>query len=211
MRQGDLADERSNPVRPRPGRAAGRLRRPPAAADADRSCSGSMSTADPRRTRTGRGGVRARQRDPRLPRELEGSSDLPRPRPLHPRHDLRAGRGRRRRADRARVRRRRELGRHRSRRARSRCWRSSPSGCRARATPARSTAPASWRRSWSGCSGSYSAAFERIEQRLEEFDIHAMRGDGDAERGHRAAGRDAPARSATSGGRSQLTAPRSSR
>ena len=30
--------------------------------------------------------------------------------------------------------------------------------------------------------GSYSAAFERIEQRLEEFDIQAMRGDGDAER-----------------------------
>ena len=29
--------------------------------------------------------------------------------------------------------------------------------------------------------GSYSAAFERIEQRLEEFDIQAMRGDGDAE------------------------------
>ena len=30
--------------------------------------------------------------------------------------------------------------------------------------------------------GAYSAAFERIEQRLEEFDIQAMRGDGDAER-----------------------------
>lgn len=30
--------------------------------------------------------------------------------------------------------------------------------------------------------GSYSAAFERIEQRLEEFDIQAMRGDGDAEK-----------------------------
>ncbi len=30
--------------------------------------------------------------------------------------------------------------------------------------------------------GSYSAAFERIEHRLEEFDIDAMRGDGDAER-----------------------------
>ena len=30
--------------------------------------------------------------------------------------------------------------------------------------------------------GSYSAAFERIEQRLEEFDIQAMRGHGEAER-----------------------------
>jgi magnesium transporter len=30
--------------------------------------------------------------------------------------------------------------------------------------------------------GSYSAAFERVEQRLEEFDIQAMRGDGEAER-----------------------------
>jgi magnesium transporter len=30
--------------------------------------------------------------------------------------------------------------------------------------------------------GSYSAAFERIEQRLEEFDIQAMRGDGEAEK-----------------------------
>jgi magnesium transporter len=30
--------------------------------------------------------------------------------------------------------------------------------------------------------GSYTAAFERIEQRLEEFDIQAMRGDGKAER-----------------------------
>ena len=30
--------------------------------------------------------------------------------------------------------------------------------------------------------GSYSAAFERVEQRLEDFDIHAMRGDADAER-----------------------------
>ena len=30
--------------------------------------------------------------------------------------------------------------------------------------------------------GSYSAAFERIEHQLEEFDVHAMRGDGDAER-----------------------------
>jgi len=30
--------------------------------------------------------------------------------------------------------------------------------------------------------GSYSAAFERIEQRLEEFDIQAMRGDGEADR-----------------------------
>jgi magnesium transporter len=30
--------------------------------------------------------------------------------------------------------------------------------------------------------GAYSAAFERIEHRLEEFDIDAMRGDGDAER-----------------------------
>jgi magnesium transporter len=29
--------------------------------------------------------------------------------------------------------------------------------------------------------GSYSAAFERIEQRLEEFDIQAMRGEGDAD------------------------------
>jgi magnesium transporter len=29
---------------------------------------------------------------------------------------------------------------------------------------------------------SYSAAFERIEQRLEDFDVQAMRGDGDAER-----------------------------
>jgi magnesium transporter len=29
--------------------------------------------------------------------------------------------------------------------------------------------------------GSYTAAFERIEQRLEEFDIQAMRGDGEAE------------------------------
>jgi magnesium transporter len=29
--------------------------------------------------------------------------------------------------------------------------------------------------------GSYTAAFERIEQRLEEFDIQAMRGDGDAD------------------------------
>lgn len=29
--------------------------------------------------------------------------------------------------------------------------------------------------------GAYSAAFERIEQRLEEFDIQAMRGEGDAE------------------------------
>ena len=28
--------------------------------------------------------------------------------------------------------------------------------------------------------GSYSAAFERIEQRLEEFDIEAMRGEADA-------------------------------
>jgi hypothetical protein len=26
--------------------------------------------------------------------------------------------------------------------------------------------------------GSYTAAFERIEQRLEEFDVHAMRGEG---------------------------------
>ena len=30
--------------------------------------------------------------------------------------------------------------------------------------------------------GSYSSAFERIEQRLEEFDIQAMRGDGDEEK-----------------------------
>ena len=30
--------------------------------------------------------------------------------------------------------------------------------------------------------GAYSAAFERIEQRLEEFDIEAMRGEGEAER-----------------------------
>ena len=30
--------------------------------------------------------------------------------------------------------------------------------------------------------GAYSAAFERVEQRLEEFDIQAMRGDGEAER-----------------------------
>ena len=30
--------------------------------------------------------------------------------------------------------------------------------------------------------GSYSAAFERIEQRLEEFDIEAMRGNGEADR-----------------------------
>jgi magnesium transporter len=30
--------------------------------------------------------------------------------------------------------------------------------------------------------GSYSAAFDRIEQRLEEFDIHAMRGDAEPER-----------------------------
>jgi magnesium transporter len=30
--------------------------------------------------------------------------------------------------------------------------------------------------------GAYSAAFERIEQRLEEFDIQAMRGDGDADK-----------------------------
>jgi magnesium transporter len=30
--------------------------------------------------------------------------------------------------------------------------------------------------------GSYSAAFERVEQRLEEFDIQAMRGNGEAER-----------------------------
>jgi magnesium transporter len=30
--------------------------------------------------------------------------------------------------------------------------------------------------------GAYSAAFERIEQRLEEFDIQAMRGDGEAEK-----------------------------
>jgi magnesium transporter len=29
--------------------------------------------------------------------------------------------------------------------------------------------------------GSYSSAFERIEQRLEDFDVQAMRGDGDAE------------------------------
>lgn len=30
--------------------------------------------------------------------------------------------------------------------------------------------------------GAYSAAFERIEERLEEFDVQAMRGEGDAER-----------------------------
>ena len=30
--------------------------------------------------------------------------------------------------------------------------------------------------------GSYSAAFDRIEQRLEEFDVHAMRGDAEPER-----------------------------
>ena len=30
--------------------------------------------------------------------------------------------------------------------------------------------------------GAYSAAFERVEQRLEEFDIQAMRGNGHAER-----------------------------
>jgi magnesium transporter len=30
--------------------------------------------------------------------------------------------------------------------------------------------------------GSYSAAFERIEQRLEDFDVHAMRGEGEPER-----------------------------
>jgi magnesium transporter len=30
--------------------------------------------------------------------------------------------------------------------------------------------------------GAYSAAFERVEQRLEQFDIQAMRGDGEAER-----------------------------
>lgn len=30
--------------------------------------------------------------------------------------------------------------------------------------------------------GSYSAAFERIEQRLEEFDVQAMRGEGEAEK-----------------------------
>ena len=30
--------------------------------------------------------------------------------------------------------------------------------------------------------GAYSAAFERVEQRLEEFDVQAMRGEGDAER-----------------------------
>ena len=44
--------------------------------------------------------------------------------------------------------------------------------------------------------GAYSAAFERIEQRLEEFDIQAMRGERQAEQGHRAADRDAQARSA---------------
>ena len=30
--------------------------------------------------------------------------------------------------------------------------------------------------------GAYSAAFERIEHQLEEFDVHAMRGDGDPDR-----------------------------
>ena len=39
--------------------------------------------------------------------------------------------------------------------------------------------------------GSYTAAFERMEQRLEEFDVHAMRGDG-ADEDIERAGRDAP-------------------
>ena len=48
--------------------------------------------------------------------------------------------------------------------------------------------------------GSYSSAFERIEQRLEEFDIQAMRGDGDEEKDierldrHAQGGGEAPAR-----------------
>ena len=54
-------------------------------------------------------------------------------------------------------------------------------GSRARATPARSTARASSPPCSSGCSASYTAAFERIEQQLEEFDVQAMRGEGSDE------------------------------
>ena len=60
--------------------------------------------------------------------------------------------------------------------------------------------------------GSYSAAFERIEQRLEEFDIEAMRGDGtETRRRTSSAWSRCASRSATSVGRSRLTAPRSCR
>ena len=97
---------------------------------------------------------------------------------------------RRRRADRARVRRRRELGDHRAR------------GADPGARGVRLEGVRLGRRGWldgptflavllEWVLGSYSAAFERIEQRLEEFDVQAMRGDSEAERGHRAADRDA--------------------
>ena len=52
--------------------------------------------------------------------------------------------------------------------------------------------------------GSYSAAFERIEHRLEDFDVHAMRGDGDADKdierliADAARGRESPARARSS-------------
>ena len=58
--------------------------------------------------------------------------------------------------------------------------------------------------------GSYSAAFERIEQRLEEFDIHAMRGDGEAEKDIERL-IEMRRRWASSGARSPRTARRSSR
>ena len=58
--------------------------------------------------------------------------------------------------------------------------------------------------------GSYSAAFERIEQRLEEFDVQAMRGDREpSEDIERLV--EMRRRSASSGARSPPTAPRSSR
>ena len=57
--------------------------------------------------------------------------------------------------------------------------------------------------------GSYTAAFERIEERLEDFDVHAMRGEGADEDIEQLI--EMRRRSASCDARSPLTAPRWSR
>ena len=82
----------------------------------------------------------------------QDTAGLPRLRPLHPRHHLRPERGRRRRAASRSSASSARTGSSPPTTRRSRCSTSSRPASPARATPARSTARASWRRCSNGCS-----------------------------------------------------------